>query len=219
MGAGIAERPDRMPGVRLTSLPPIFHIMKPAFFEDSAALRAWLDANHDTADSLWVGLHKKASGLPSIDWPELVDELLCYGWIDGLRKSIDSESYKIRITPRRPRSNWSDVNIRRIGELIELGVVQSAGLAAFRRWEESAAGRAAGSGGEEASPQVLSAEFERRFRANPEGWEFFEEQPPGYRRTATEWVMSAKREDTRLRRLETLIADSAAGLRIKELRR
>jgi uncharacterized protein YdeI (YjbR/CyaY-like superfamily) len=195
--------------------------MKPVFFEDSSALRAWLEASLDREDELWVGFWKKGTGRPSIDWPQLVDVLLCYGWIDGLRKSIDSESYMIRITPRRPRSNWSDVNIRRIGELIELGVVKPAGLAVFRRWDESAAGRAAADDSErgEARPQVLSAEFERRFRANLEGWEFFEEQPPGYRRTATEWVMSAKREDTRLRRLETLIADSAAGLRIKEMRR
>lgn len=198
--------------------------MKPMFFEDSAALRGWLGAHHDSEDELWVGFWKKGTGRPSIDWPQLVDELLCYGWIDGLRKSIDSESYMIRITLRRPRSNWSDVNIRRIGALIELGVVQPSGLAAFRRWEESvaggeaAAGRGAAAEGAGSHHPELAAEFERRFRARPVAWEFFEAQPPGYRRTATRWVMSAKREDTRRRRLETLIADSAAGLRIKELR-
>ena len=114
--------------------------MKPMFFEDSAALRAWLDAHHASEDVLWVGLHKKGSGLASITWPELVGEVLCFGWIDGIRKSVDEDSYMIRITPRRRRSNWSDVNIRRIGELIDLGLVQPAGLVAFRRWESSATG-------------------------------------------------------------------------------
>ena len=219
MTAGIAKRPDLMSGVRLTSLPPIFHVMKPAFFEDSAALRAWLEANHDREDELWVGFWKKGTGRPSIDWPQLVDVLLCYGWIDGLRKSIDSESYMIRVTPRRPRSDWSDVNIRRIGELIELGVVQPVGLTSYRRWTESTSGRAAGLEREKARSNQFGSVYERRFRAKPDAWEFFEAQPPGYRRSATRWVMSAKREETRLRRLENLITDSAAGLRIKELRR
>ena len=211
--------------------------MKPMFFEDSAALRAWLDAHHASEDVLWVGLHKKGSGLASITWPELVDEVLCFGWIDGIRKSVDEDSYMIRITPRRRRSNWSDVNIRRIEELVDLGLVQPAGLAAFRRWEESAVGReeapgrdAAAEGAADGGAELgegfghefgaeLDSEFERRFRTHPVAWEFFQSQPPGYRRTATEWVVSAKREATRLRRLETLIEDSAAGLRIKELRR
>jgi len=193
--------------------------MNPSFFETPAAFRAWLEANHDREDELWVGFWKKGTGRPSIDWPQLVDVLLCYGWIDGLRKSIDSESYMIRVTPRRRRSNWSDVNIRRVGELIQLGVVQPVGLAAYRRWEESMVGREAASAGADVLPDEFGADFERRFRAQPAAWEFFEAQPPGYRRTATRWVMSAKREKTRQRRLETLITDSAAGVRIKELRR
>ena len=211
--------------------------MKPMFFEDSAALRSWLDAHHASEDVLWVGLHKKGSGLASITWPELVDEVLCFGWIDGIRKSVDEDSYMIRITPRRRRSNWSDVNIRRIEELIDLGLVQPAGLEAFRRWEATTVGReeapgrdAAAEGAADGGAELgegfghelgaeLDSEFERRFRARCDAWAFFGAQPPGYRRTATEWVMSAKREETRLRRLETLIEDSAAGLRIKELRR
>ncbi|MBK5097266.1 MAG: YdeI/OmpD-associated family protein [Gemmatimonadetes bacterium] len=205
--------------------------MKPMFFEDSAALRAWLDAHHASEDVLWVGLHKKGSGLASITWPELVDEVLCFGWIDGIRKSVDEDSYMIRITPRRRRSNWSDVNIRRIGELIDLGLVQPAGLVAFRRWESSATGQAAearraaatdwesAGAGESGSAEEFGPDFERRFRVRSDAWEFFQAQPAGYRRTATRWVMSAKQEETRVRRLETLIADSAAGRRIKELRR
>ena len=209
----------------------------PTFFETPAAFRAWLEANHDSEDVLWVGLHKKGSGLPSITWPEMVDEVLCFGWIDGLKKSVDGHSYMIRITPRRRRSNWSEVNIRRIGELIELGLVMPAGLAAFRRCEESAAKRDVAPGGDAASEAAaegeaelgegpghefgaeLNSDYERRFRVSPDAWEFFQSQPPGYRRTAIGWVVSARREATRLRRLETLIADSAAGLRIKELRR
>jgi uncharacterized protein YdeI (YjbR/CyaY-like superfamily) len=208
-------------------------VVTPTFFEDSAAFRAWLEANHDSEDVLWVGLHKKGSGLVSITWPELVDEVLCFGWIDGLKKSVDARSYMIRITPRRRRSNWSDVNIRSARRLIELGLVMPAGLAAFRRWEESAAGRdveqgrdgaADGGGllGEGSGHQrgvELDSDFERRFRASTDAWEFFQSQPPGYRRTATEWVVSAKREETRVRRMETLIEDSATGQRIRQLRR
>lgn len=211
--------------------------MKPMFFEDSAALRAWLDAHHASEDILWVGLHKKGSGLASITWPELVDEVLCFGWIDGIRKSVDEDSYMIRITPRRRRSDWSDVNVRRFAELRDEGRVTPVGLAAFRRWEDSDAGKAAearraaatdresanvgeSAGAGEVSPaERFGPDFERRFRARSEAWEFFQAQPPGYRRTAGRWVMSAKREETRLRRLETLIEDSAVGLRIRELRR
>ena len=204
---------------------------EPTYFETPADLRAWLEANHESAAELWVGFHKKATGRPSIDWPELVDELLCFGWIDGLRKSIDEERWMIRITPRRLRSSWSAVNVRRFGELSELGRVTSAGLAAYGRWESSAAGQAAAArrtaaaggeparDGESSSSEKFGPDFERRFLARSDAWEYFQSQPPGYRQTATRWVMSAKREATRLRRLETLIEDSAAGLRIKELRR
>lgn len=205
--------------------------MNPTFFKTSAAFRAWLEANHESADELWVGFHKKATGRPSLSWPELVDELLCFGWIDGLRKSIDDERWMIRITPRRPRSKWSAVNVRRLEELSEEGRVMPAGSEAYGRWEASASARAAVVGraaaadresagaGESSSAEGFGPDFERRFRARSDAWEFFQAQPPGYRRTATRWVMSAKREETRLRRLETLIEDSAAGLRIKELRR
>ena len=186
--------------------------MEPIFFETRADFRAWLAANHASADELWVGFHKKATGRPSITWPELVDELLCFGWIDGLRKSIDDERWMIRITPRRPRSNWSAVNLRRFEESSGQGRVTAAGRAA-------AADGESGGAGDSSSAEEFSSDFERRFRARSEAWEFFQAQPGGYRRTTIRWVLSAKREETRLRRLETLIEDSAAGLRIKELRR
>ena len=200
---------------------------RPTFFETPDDLRNWLAENHASADELWVGFHKKATGRPSIDWPELVDELLCFGWIDGLRKSIDDERWMIRITPRRPRSNWSDVNLRRFAELREEGRVAPGGFEAIRRWEDLAARCAAAAtedvetagAGESSSSEDFDPGFERRFRARAAAWEFFQTQPAGYRKTATRWVLSAKREETRLRRLETLIEDSAAGLRIKELRR
>jgi uncharacterized protein YdeI (YjbR/CyaY-like superfamily) len=198
---------------------------RPSFFETPDAVRNWLAENHDTEDVLWVGFYRKAIDRPSIDWPELVDELLCFGWIDGLRKSIDDERWMIRITPRRPRSNWSDVNQRRFAALSEEGRVEPGGFEAFRRWEDSAAGRAAAADRGDVSSadvcldEIFPLEFENRFQACLAAWEFFQEQSPGYRKTATLWVMSAKREETRLRRLETLIEDSAAGLRIKELRR
>ena len=204
---------------------------EPTFFETPAELRAWLEAHQESQDELWVGFHKKATGRPSISWPELVDELLCFGWIDGLRQSIDEQRWMIRITPRRPRSNWSEVNLRRFTELSVEGRVMPAGSEAYGRWEASAPGRAAVVGraaapdresagaGESSSAEGFGPDFEHRFRVRSDAWEFFQSQPPGYRQTATRWVMSAKREETRLRRLETLIEDSAAGLRIKELRR
>lgn len=179
------------------------------FFETGAAFRRWLDANHDAESELWVGFHRKSTGRPSIDWPELVDELLCIGWIDGLRKSIDDESWMIRITPRRPNSRWSEKNLRRFRELLDEERVQPAGLAAFRRREESS----------RVESEALDPALERQFRADPAAWEYFQAESDSYRRTVTRWVMSAKREETRLRRLETLIADSAAGRRIKEMRR
>ena len=184
----------------------------PTFFESPEAVRSWLEENHDTEDVLWVGFHKKATGRPSITWPELVEELLCFGWIDGLRKSIDDERWMIRITPRRPRSNWSAVNLRLFAELSEQGRVTAAGR------EAAADGESAGAG-DSSSAEEFGPDFEPRFRARPDAWKFFQAQPSGYRKTATRWVLSAKREETRLRRLETLIEDSAMGLRIKELRR
>lgn len=182
----------------------------PLFFSTPGDLRAWLIANHATSAELWVGLHKKATGRPSITWPELVDQLLCFGWIDGVRKSLGAESYVIRTTPRRPGSTWSAVNLRRGAALIDEELMEPAGLAAWEARDESKAARYSF----ERQRVTLGEVYEAEFRRDAAAWSFFESQPPGYRKTATWWVVSAKREETRQRRLRTLIEDSAAGRRI-----
>lgn len=187
----------------------------PLFFATPADLRRWLEDHHDSATELWVGLHKKGSGHASITWPELVDQLLCFGWIDGVRKSLDADRYVIRTTPRRPGSLWSAVNRRRVPALIEAGLMHPAGLAAWNARDDEKSRRYSF----ERDDVGLGDAYEAEFRRHPAAWDFFQAQPPGYRKTATWWVISAKREETRLRRLRTLIEDSAAGLRIKELRR
>ncbi|MDP9238165.1 MAG: YdeI/OmpD-associated family protein [Chloroflexota bacterium] len=186
------------------------------FFATPAAFRAWLRKQHEGASELWVGFHKKGSGKPSITWPESVDAALCFGWIDGVRRGIDEESYTIRFTPRKPTSTWSAVNIKRVTELTRAGLMQPAGLAAFAARSEAKSGIYAY---EQRHMAKLNVEQERRFRANKRAWAFFEAQPLGYRRTATWWVVNAKRDDTRARRLDTLIEDSAHGRIIKPLTR
>lgn len=185
------------------------------FFATPEEFRAWLGEHHATAEELWVGFYKKRSGRPSLTWPESVDEALCYGWIDGIRQSIDEISYRIRFTPRRPGSIWSSVNVRRAQELIESRRMQPAGLEAFAKRKEDRARQYAFEQGDVA----FGEEFEAEFRANARAWAFFQAQPPSYRKTATWWVISAKRDETRRRRLGTLIKDSEAGERIGPLRR
>jgi uncharacterized protein YdeI (YjbR/CyaY-like superfamily) len=185
------------------------------YFQSTAELRAWFDKYHGTVDELWIGYFKKASGEPSITHTEAIDEALCFGWIDGIRKSIDDKRFVNRFTPRRPRSNWSQVNITRVGELIELGRMTSAGLEAFESRDRS--GPAPYSS--ENRGVRLDERHEAIFRANPTAWDFFKAQPPGYQRTATWWVMSAKKDETRLRRLGTLIEDSSNARRIRMLAR
>jgi uncharacterized protein YdeI (YjbR/CyaY-like superfamily) len=189
---------------------------EPRFFPAASAWRKWLAKNHATADEFWVGFHKKASGKPSITWPESVDEALCFGWIDGVRKSIDADRYKIRFTPRRPGSTWSLVNMKRVEELSALGRMQSAGIDAFAVRKEKRSGIYAY---EQRKKAALDPEQERRFRASRRAWDFFQSQPPSYRQTATWWVVSAKREETRERRLAVLIDDSERGRRIGPLTR
>jgi len=179
------------------------------YFETAAEFRAWLDANSESAQELWIGYYKKSTGRPSITHAEAVDEALCYGWIDGIRKSVDDASYTNRFTPRRAGSNWSLVNIKRVGELTALGRMQPRGLQLFEQRDPSKmTGRAA----DEALPRLDPA-YEQQFRANADAWAFFEAQPPGYRRLTVAWVMSPKTEAARLRRLATLIDESAAGRR------
>ena len=186
------------------------------FFATPADFRKWLAAHHETASELWVGFYKKESGRPGITWPQSVDEALCVGWIDGIRKRLDDESYVIRFTPRKAQSTWSAVNIARVAELTREGRMKAAGLAAFeRRSDEKSAIYAY----EQRKTATLDEAAERRFRANAKAWEFFQSQAPWYRRTAIYKVMSAKREETRQKRLAELIADSAAGRRLRELTR
>ena len=192
--------------------------MESVFFAKPAEFRAWLEAHHETERELLVGFHKKGSRKPSITWPQSVDEALCYGWIDGVRRSLGEESYTIRFTPRKARSFWSNVNIRRAGELIAEGRMRPAGLAAF----EARTGERSGVYSfeqEDREKIVLTPEQEARFRANAAAWDYFQSCPPWYRRTATWWVVSAKREETREKRLAQLMEDSAAGRPIRGLDR
>ena len=188
----------------------------PRFFPTPAHWRRWLERHHDRQDELWVGYYKRGTGQASITWPESVDQALCYGWIDGIRKRIDDTSYMIRFTPRRAGSTWSAVNLRRISALLEDDLVQPAGRQAF---EGRKLDRSGWYSYEQRKSARFSADYLRRFKASRKGWSYWEAQPPGYRSTATLWVMSAKRDATRERRLATLIQDSEAGRRIAPLRR
>jgi uncharacterized protein YdeI (YjbR/CyaY-like superfamily) len=190
--------------------------MKPLFFATPADFRAWLDLHHARDQELSVGFYKKDSGKPSITWPESVDAALCYGWIDGVRNSIDESSYRIRFTPRKPTSTWSAINVKRVAELTKLGLMRPAGIKAFEARKGDKTGIYAY---EQRKSAKLPRAYETRFRANKKAWEFFQAQPPWYRRTTTYRVISAKQEQTRLRRLAQLIKDSELGLPIKELRR
>jgi uncharacterized protein YdeI (YjbR/CyaY-like superfamily) len=186
----------------------------PAFYATPEEWRAWLERNHGEAREHWVGFHKRGTGRASITWPESVDQALCFGWIDGVRKRVDDSSYMIRFTPRKRSSKWSRVNVARVGELEAAGLMHPAGRAAFAaRTEEGTYSY------EQREAAAFDPERERRFRAAESAWAWFTDQPPWYRRTATHWVMSAKREETRDRRLAQLIEDSAAGRAVGPLRR
>jgi uncharacterized protein YdeI (YjbR/CyaY-like superfamily) len=185
------------------------------FFKTPAAFRRWLERHHGRARELWVGFYKKDSGLGGITYQEALDEALCFGWIDGVRKSIDAESFGQRFTPRTKRSIWSAVNIRRVGELKKDGRMHEAGLQVFesrdpRRQQLYAYEQASGAA-------QFDAPLARQFKANRRAWTFFESQAPWYRRVTTWWVVSAKKPETRQKRLAQLIDDSAAGRRIGQL--
>ncbi len=187
---------------------------EPTFFASPVEFRAWLERHHESARELWVGFYKKGSGRASITWPEAVDEALCFGWIDGVRKGIDEESYANRFTPRKPRSTWSAVNIRRVEELTRAGRMRPAGLRAFEQRSEE---RSATYSYEQRKEASLEPAQERLFRANRKAWEFFQAQAPWYRRAAIWWVVSAKRQETRNKRLATLIEDSEQGRTVRPL--
>jgi uncharacterized protein YdeI (YjbR/CyaY-like superfamily) len=187
---------------------------RPVFFSTPAEFRAWLEEHHQTASELLVGFYKKGSGKPSMTWTESVDQALCFGWIDSVRKSLGPDSYMNRFTPRTSRSNWSAVNIKRARELIDLGLMRPAGLRAF---EQLADERSAVYSYEQRKSPSLDPALERRFRSNRQAWDFFQAQAPSYRRAAIWWVTSAKRDETKDRRLTQLIEDSAAGRRVPPL--
>lgn len=183
----------------------------PVFFAKPADFRKWLARNHLSANELWVGFYRKDSGRPSITWPESVDEALCFGWIDGIRKKVDEQSYKIRFTPRRAKSTWSAINIGRIAVLTKQKRMHPAGIAAFARREEKNSARYSFENRQSAK---LSPADERIFRRDRAAWQFFQKQPPGYRRLAAWWTVSAKRTETRQKRLKRLIEFSRSGRRI-----
>ena len=183
------------------------------FFASATEFRAWLEAHHASATELYVGYYKKQSGKVGISYPESVDEALCFGWIDGVRKTLDQDRYTIRFTPRKASSIWSAVNIARVAELTRLGRMRPPGLAAFARRTEARSWVYSF----EQDAHTLGAAYEQEFRANAPAWAYFQAQAPWYQRTAIWWVASAKQEATRLKRLARLIDDSAHGRRLAHL--
>ncbi|HKP57320.1 MAG TPA: YdeI/OmpD-associated family protein [Polyangiales bacterium] len=189
---------------------------KPKFFAAPVAFRAWLEQHHESALELLVGFYKRDSGRPSMTWPESVDEALCFGWIDGVRRSLGADAYCIRFTPRRPGSIWSAINVAKVVTLSAAGKMRPKGERAFAARKPE---RTAVSSFERQTPAVLPDEHAALLRKNRKASAFFEAQAPWYQRAAIHWVISAKREETRERRLAQLIEDSAAGRTIAPLTR
>jgi uncharacterized protein YdeI (YjbR/CyaY-like superfamily) len=183
--------------------------MEPTFFATQAKFRLWLKKHHDSVDELWIGFYKKASGKPSITYKEALDESLCYGWIDGVKKRVDDEVYVQRFTPRKAQSHWSDVNINRVNELTELGLMARAGVAAFERRTKKNTGKYS----YENRPRELEPAHEARFKKNQKAWAFFQALAPGYRRTLVWYVVSAVREETQSKRLDQIVAQCEAGIK------
>ena len=185
--------------------------MNPRFFKSPAAFHKWLAANHAESNELWVGFYKKETGRPSITWPESVEEALCFGWIDGVRKKIDDQSYVIRFSPRKPTSIWSAVNIRIALKLIKENRMQPPGLKAFAARKENRSGIYSY---EQRSPELIEP-YAAKLKRNKAAWKFFQAQPPYYRKTMNWWVVSAKQEETRIKRLNRLIEASVKGQRLR----
>ncbi|HEX6044151.1 MAG TPA: YdeI/OmpD-associated family protein [Pyrinomonadaceae bacterium] len=183
--------------------------MEPKFFTSPEKFRQWLEKNHDRATELLVGFHKKDSGRKSVTYAQALDEALCFGWIDGVRKSLDETSYTIRFTPRKPKSIWSNVNVRHVERLTKDGRMAEPGLKTYALRDPKRTGIYAF----ENRPKEFSPQYEKKFRANKAAWDFFQTLPPSFRRTSIFWVMSAKKEETQLRRLEQLIAKCEKGER------
>ncbi len=182
---------------------------QPTFFPTPADFRRWFEANHETAPELLVGFWKKSTGKASIDWPQARDQALCFGWIDGVRRSLGEDSYTIRFTPRRKGSIWSKVNVERYAALKEGGLMTPTGERAYEENKHKS-----GLYSYEKPLASLAADEERLFRKNKAAWKHWESQPPGYRKLVLNWITTAKKPETRAKRLATLIEDSAAGRRI-----
>ncbi len=185
--------------------------LSPKFFKTATGFREWLAANHEKSKELWVGFYKKSSGKPSITWPESVEEALCFGWIDGIRKNIDAVSYQIRFSPRKASSIWSAVNIRNIERLRQEDRMQPAGFKAYEARKENRSGIYSY---EQRGPELIEP-YLGKLKRNKAAWKFFQAQPPSYRKVMNWWVVSAKQEQTRLKRIEKLIDESAQGRRMR----
>jgi uncharacterized protein YdeI (YjbR/CyaY-like superfamily) len=184
--------------------------LKPKFFRTAADFRIWLEKNHTTASELWVGFYKKDSGKPSITWPESVDQALCFGWIDGIRKGVNGISYQIRFTPRPRRSIWSAINVKRAKELVRRKQMRPTGLKAFAARIDNKSGIYS----YEQRSTELNQPYAKLLKKNKAAWNFFEQQPPFYRKMIGWWIISAKKEETRMARLAKLISESAKGKRL-----
>ena len=181
--------------------------MTPTFFSNQSEFRKWLDKNHKKEAILLVGFYKAESGKPSMTWSQSVDEALCFGWIDGVRKSIDKDSYQIRFTQRKPTSIWSAVNIRKIEELTKQGLMKPAGIASFENRIEKKSKIYS----YENKEAIFPTDLELQFKSNKKAWNYFQSLAPSYRKPSINWVMSARQETTKLKRLKELIKDSEAG--------
>ncbi len=184
--------------------------MNPVFFSNPSEFRNWLEANYQSVTELWVGYYRKETGKPSMTWSDSVDQALCFGWIDGIRKKIDDERYCIRFTPRKPGSTWSRINIAKVEEMTRQGLMFPAGLEAFRHRKENKSGIYSF----ENEIRDLPDEYAEIFQKNSTAWRFYSAQPPSYRKTMTHWILSAKQEATKMKRLERLISESEANKRI-----
>jgi len=187
----------------------------PTHFKTPAAFRAWLRKNHKTTSALVLRISKNHAAGTGVTYTQALDEALCYGWIDGVRRSLDADSFSVRFSPRKPHSIWSRVNVRHVERLIQAKCMTKAGLAVFEAREEGRTGVYSS----EQRPTELTPALRRHFQENKAAWAWFQQEAPWYRRTSSYWVLSAKREETRVKRLETLIACSASGTRIGPLRR
>lgn len=180
------------------------------FFPTQSEFRQWLEKNHKTETELFVGFYKVASNKPSITWSQSVDQALCFGWIDGVRKSIDNESYCIRFTPRRKNSNWSAINIKKVAELTNAGLMTQSGQMAFSLMKESRSKIYSN----DMEPVCLALNYEKQFKNNKIAWDFFRKQAPSYQKLTIHWIMNAKQEKTRQSRLEKTITESEKQKRI-----